>query len=66
MKQEKNTGLLVYNQHLRRKRIALVAALIVTLAAALYSLGIGSIPISLPDIFAVLTGTFISSVVLPR
>lgn len=73
MKQEKNTGLLVYNQYLRRKRIALVAALIVTLAAALYSLGIGSIPISLPDIFAVLTGggekmqrTAIMNIRLPR
>lgn len=73
MKQEKNTGLLVYNQCLRRKRIALVAALIVTLAAALYSLGIGSIPISLPDIFAVLTGggekmqrTAIMNIRLPR
>lgn len=69
----KNTGLLVYNQYLRRKRIALVAALIVTLAAALYSLGIGSIPISLPDIFAVLTGggekmqrTAIMNIRLPR
>ena len=28
MKQEKNTGLLVYNQYLRRKRIALVAAML--------------------------------------
>ena len=73
MKNTKDAGLLVYDRYLRRKRVALAAALVMTLAAALYSLGVGSIPISMPDIFAVLTGggermqrTAIMNIRLPR
>lgn len=73
MKNTKDPGLLVYDRYLRRKRVALAAALVVTLVSALYSLGVGSIPISMSDIFAVLTGggermqrTAIMNIRLPR
>lgn len=73
MKNTKDAGLLVYDRYLRRKRVALAAALVVTLVSALYSLGVGSIPISMSDIFAVLTGggermqrTAIMNIRLPR
>ena len=73
MNKEKDAGLLVYNQYLRRKRLSLIAAVMITLAAALYSLGVGSIQISLSDIFAVFSGggekmqrTAIMNIRLPR
>ncbi|MGI6012810.1 MAG: FecCD family ABC transporter permease [Oscillospiraceae bacterium] len=56
MKKGKNEGFQVYNQYLRRKRITLVIAVIITLAVALYSMGVGSIQISIMDIFRVLSG----------
>lgn len=73
MKTCKDDGLKAYNRYLRRKRIALFVAVIVTLAAALYSLGVGSIPISISDIFRVFAGggekmhrTAIMNIRLPR
>ena len=74
MKKEiNNGGLQVYNQYLHRKRIALIVIIVVTVVAALYSIGVGSIQISMPDIFKVLAGggekmhrTAIMNIRLPR
>lgn len=74
MKKDKNNGgLQVYNQYLRRKRLALIIVAVIALAAALYSIGVGSIQISLLDIFKVLGGggekmyrTAIMNIRLPR
>lgn len=66
-------GLLVYQQYLRRKRIALLAVVLFTLFAAVYSIGIGSMQISFREICAVLSGggedkyrTAILNIRLPR
>lgn len=56
MKKEANKGLLVYNQYLGRKRIALVVVVIAAIFAAVYSIGIGSIQISMKDIVSVFLG----------
>ena len=56
MKKDANEGLLVYNQYLRRKRIALVIVVIAAIFVAMYSIGIGSIPISMKDIVKVFLG----------
>lgn len=74
MKRDKdNIGLQIYNQYLRRKRIALIIVVVVTFVAALYSIGVGSIKISILDIFKVLAGggekmhrTAIMNIRLPR
>lgn len=72
-KDKKNSGLQVYNQYLHRKKLALIIVALITLAAALYSIGVGSIQISLLDIFKVLGGggekmyrTAILNIRLPR
>ena len=57
MKNEANEGLLVYNQYLHRKRIALVIVVIATMLVAIYSIGIGSISISIKDIVKVFLGS---------
>lgn len=73
VKKGNNEGLLIYNQYLRRKRIALTAVVIITIVVALYSIGVGSIQISMPDIFKVLFGggeklyrTAVMNIRLPR
>ena len=62
-----------YEQFVARKRIALAAAAFITLFAAVVYMGIGSLKISLPDIFRALAGegekkyqTAIMSIRLPR
>ena len=72
-KNKHNGGLQVYNQYLRRKRLALIITALITLVAALYSIGVGSIHIPLLDIFRVLAGggekiyrTAIINIRLPR
>lgn len=64
---------MVYNQYLRRKRIALVIVVIAAIFVAMYSIGIGSIPISMKDIVKVFLGngekmytTAIMNIRLPR
>ena len=52
----KNEGLEVYGRFLRRKRIALAVAALITIASALLSVRIGSLPISLGEIFKVFAG----------
>ena len=73
MKNEANEGLLVYNQYLHRKRIALVIVVIATMLVAIYSIGIGSISISIKDIVKVFLGsgdkmhtTAVMNIRLPR
>lgn len=73
MKNEANEGLLVYNQYLHRKRIALVIVVIATILVAIYSIGIGSISISIKDIVKVFLGsgdkmhtTAVMNIRLPR
>ena len=73
MKKDANEGPLVYNQYLRRKRIALVIVVIAAIFVAMYSIGIGSIPISMKDIVKVFLGngekmytTAIMNIRLPR
>ena len=56
---KKNTyslGLQGYHQFLRRKRISLLLLLVATVASAVYSIGVGSIQISILDVFRVLSG----------
>ena len=62
-----------YEQFVARKRIALAAAAFITLFAAVVYMGIGSLKISLPDIFRALAGegekkyqTAIMNIRLPR
>ena len=73
MSKETSQQLQVYNRYLRRKRTALAAACVAALAAALYAVGVGSIPISIPEIFRVLLGggaemsrTAVLNIRLPR
>lgn len=73
---KKNTyslGLQGYHQFLRRKRISLLLLFVATVVAALYSIGVGSIQISILDVFRVLSGggekmhrTAIWNIRLPR
>ena len=46
-----------YERHTRRKRAALIAALLVTLLSAILYMGIGSIRLSPMDILRVFFGT---------
>lgn len=73
MKKEKDPNLQIYDKYLLRKRAALLIAAIATIAAVLLSLGVGSIPISIRDVFRVLLGrgermhhTAIMNIRLPR
>ncbi len=73
MKKDKNDGLQVYNHYLYRKRIALVVVAIITILVAIYSVGVGAIPISMKEIFEVFAGggekmhrTAIFNIRLPR
>lgn len=73
MKNVRTEGLQRYSQYLRRKRLALLAATAAALLAALYSMGVGSIGISVAEIFEVFFGggealhrTAIWSIRLPR
>lgn len=73
MKKDKNEGVQIYNHYVCRKKIALVIIAIVTMFVAIYSIGIGSMQISMQDIFRVLTGggekmhrTVILNIRLPR
>lgn len=70
----KDTGQLQgYNRYLRKKRMAFALASIAALVMALYAVGVGSIPISIPEIFRVLLGggeemsrTAVLNIRLPR
>lgn len=73
MKKETNESILVYNQYLRRKRLALVVAAIAMIFVGIYSVGIGSLQISIKDVFKVFAGngetmykTAIVNIRLPR
>lgn len=68
-----NDALQIYNHFLRRKRIVLIVAAAVTVIASLYSIGVGSMQISMADIFSVFAGsgekmhrTAILNIRLPR
>ena len=68
-----NDTLQIYDQYLYRKRIALIIAAAATIAAALYSIGVGSMEISMVDVFKVFAGggekmhrTAILNIRLPR
>lgn len=63
----------VYNRYLRKKRAALAAVLVSTIFVALCAVGVGSIPISIPEILRVLFGggeemsrTAVLNIRLPR
>ena len=73
MSKETTEQLQVYNRYLRKKRAALAVAVAAALIAALYAVGVGSIPISIPEIFRVLLGggeemnrTAVLNIRLPR
>ena len=73
MSKETTEQLQVYNRYLRRKRTALAVACAAAIVAALYAVGVGSIPISIPEVFRVLLGggeemarTAVLNIRLPR
>lgn len=74
MKKEMNNDTVqIYDQYLYRKRIALIIAAVTTIVAALYSIGVGSMEISMVDVFKVFAGggekmhrTAILNIRLPR
>ena len=73
MKDIQTEGLQRYNRYLRRKKTALLAAVIATLLAALYAMGVGSIRIPAADVLRVLFGggedlhrTAVLNIRLPR
>ena len=73
MSRESSEQLQVYNRYLRRKRAAFAIACAAAVLAALYAVGVGSIPISIPEIFRVLLGggqemnrTAVLNIRLPR
>ena len=73
MSKETTEQLQVYNRYLRKQRAALAVAVAAALIAALYAVGVGSIPISIPEIFRVLLGggeemnrTAVLNIRLPR
>lgn len=73
MPDESMTRLDTYRRFIRRKQIALVAAAVLTLITALFSVGVGSISISIGDIMKTLFGaggqqsqTIILGIRLPR
>ena len=73
MKIEKDPNLQFYDKYLLRKRTVLFVAAAITIAAVLFSLGVGSIRISILDVFRVLFGggermhhTAIMNIRLPR
>lgn len=57
MQSKTSTNLRQYELHTRKKKLALVLALLVTLAAAMLYMGIGSMRLSLTEILRVLFGT---------
>ena len=68
-----NDTVQIYDQYLYRKRIALIIAAVTTIVAALYSIGVGSMEISMVDVFKVFAGggekmhrTAILNIRLPR
>lgn len=73
MKNSKSRSLHVYDQYLYRKRAALAAVAVITLIAAIYSIGVGSLQIPMPQIFKALAGggekmyrTAVINIRLPR
>lgn len=72
-KEMNNDAVQIYDQYLYRKRIALIIAAVTTIVAALYSIGVGSMEISMVDVFKVFAGggekmhrTAILNIRLPR
>ena len=73
MAKETTGQLQVYNRYLRRKRTALAAVCAAAIVVALYAVGVGSIPISIPEVIRVLLGggeemarTAVLNIRLPR
>lgn len=73
MSKETTGQLQVYNRYLRRKRTALAVVCVATIVVALYAVGVGSIPISIPEVIRVLLGggeemarTAVLNIRLPR
>ena len=54
MAKETTGQLQVYNRYLRRKRTALAVVCVAAIVVALYAVGVGSIPISIPEVIRVL------------
>ena len=73
MAKETTGQLQVYNRYLRRKRTALAVVCAAAIVVALYAVGVGSIPISIPEVIRVLLGggeemarTAVLNIRLPR
>lgn len=73
MAKETTGQLQVYNRYLRRKRTALAVVCAAAIVVALYAVGMGSIPISIPEVIRVLLGggeemarTAVLNIRLPR
>ena len=73
MSKETTGQLQVYNRYLRRKRTALAVVCAAAIVVALYAVGVGSIPISVPEVIQVLLGggeemarTAVLNIRLPR
>ena len=73
MAKETTGQLQVYNRYLRRKRTALAVVCAAAIEVALYAVGVGSIPISVPEVIQVLLGggeemarTAVLNIRLPR
>ena len=73
MSRENTEQLRIYNRYLRKKRAALAIAAAAALLAALYAVGVGSIPISIPEVLRILLGggeemsrTAVLNIRLPR
>ena len=73
MAKETTGQLQVYNRYLRRKRTALAVVCAAAIVVALYAVGVGSIPISVPEVIQVLLGggeemarTAVLNIRLPR
>ena len=73
MSKETTGQLQVYNRYLRRKRTALAVVCAAAIVVALYAVGVGSIPISIPEVIRVLLGggeemarTAVLNIRLPR
>lgn len=73
MSKETTGQLQVYNRYLRRKRTALAVVCVAAIVVALYAVGVGSIPISIPEVIRVLLGggeemarTAVLNIRLPR
>ena len=73
MSKETTGQLQVYNRYLRRKRTALAVVCVAAIVVALYAVGVGSIPISIPEVIQVLLGggeemarTAVLNIRLPR